>query len=205
MKKLTVALVALLMIEAMLVLSCGASGVEVKQGLWFDEDGEIRYYVDGVPVYKGLVEGPWGELYYINSSCKAVKSCEYRINFNGESRLFIANDAGMLAFVCGFHEDEDGVTRYYDNGYLVYAGLTFEDGGYLYYVNSACRMVRSCAYAVSRKNGLGVPDVLHFDARGHAYIALSGDGSALYIMRDWGSACGYKLVWKGLVESKSEE
>ena len=128
MKKLTVFMVVLTVLEAVMALSCGASGEEVKQGLWFDEDGEIRYYVDGVPVYKGLVEGPWGELYYINSACKAVKSCEYRINFNGESRLFIANDAGMLSFVCGFHEDEDGVTRYYDNGYMVYAGLTFEDG-----------------------------------------------------------------------------
>ena len=203
MKKLTVALVALLMIEAMLALSCGASGVEVKQGLWYEEDGEVRYYVDGVPVHAGLVEGMWGELYYINSTCKAVKSCEYRINYYGESRLFIANDAGMLSFVCGFHEDEDGVTRYYDNGYLVYAGLTFEDGGYLYYVNSACRMVRSCEYAVSKKNGIEVPDVLRFDARGRAYIALSGDGSALYIMRDWGSACGYKLVWKGCPDALS--
>lgn len=199
MKKLTVFMVVLMILETMMALTCGASDVEVKQGLCFDFDGEIRYYVDGVPVYKGLVEGPCGELYYINSTCKAVKSCEYRINFNGKSRLFIANDAGMLSFVCGFHEDEDGVTRYYDNGYLVYAGLTFEDGGYLYYVNSACKMVRSCEYAVSKKNGIEVPNVLRFDARGRAYIALSGDGNALYIVRDDSNVLGYTLVWKGCV------
>lgn len=197
MKKLTVVMVALMVLMAMQAMPCAASGTEEKNGLCYEEDGEVRYYVDGVPVHAGLVEGMWGELYYINSACKAVKSCEYRINFHGESRLFIANEAGMLSFVCGFHEDEDGVTRYYDNGYLVYAGLTFEEGGYLYYVNSACRMVRSCEYAVSKKNGIEVPDVLRFDAKGRAYIALSGDGSALYIMRDWSSACGYKLVWKG--------
>ena len=199
MKKLTVFMVVLMILEAMMALTCGASDVEVKQGLCFDFDGEIRYYVDGVPVYKGLVEGPLGELYYINSTCKAVKSCEYRINFHGESRLFIANDEGMLAFVCGFHEDEDGVTRYYDNGYMVYAGLTFDDGGYLYYVNSACKMVRSCEYAVSKKNGIEVPNVLRFDARGRAYIALSGDGNALYIVRDDSNVLGYTLVWKGCV------
>ena len=199
MKKLTVFMVVLMILEAMMALTCGASDVEVKQGLCFDFDGEIRYYVDGVPVYKGLVEGPLGELYYINSTCKAVKSCEYRINFNGRSRLFIANDAGKLSFVCGFHEDEDGVTRYYDNGYMVYEGLTFEEGGYLYYVNSACKMVRSCEYAVSKKNGIEVPNVLRFDARGRAYIALSGDGNALYIVRDDSNVLGYTLVWKGCV------
>ena len=199
MKKLTVFMVVLMILEAMMALTCGASDVEVKQGLCFDFDGEIRYYVDGVPVYKGLVEGPLGELYYINSTCKAVKSCEYRINFNGKSRLFIADDAGKLSFVCGFHEDEDGVTRYYDNGYMVYEGLTFEEGGYLYYVNSACKMVKSCEYAVSKKNGIEVPNVLRFDARGRAYIALSGDGNALYIVRDDSNVLGYTLVWKGCV------
>ena len=199
MKKLTVFMVVLMILEAMMALTCGASDVEVKQGLCFDFDGEIRYYVDGVPVYKGLVEGPLGELYYINSTCKAVKSCEYRINFNGKSRLFIADDAGKLSFVCGFHEDEDGVTRYYDNGYMVYEGLTFDEGGYLYYVNSACKMVRSCEYAVSKKNGIEVPNVLRFDARGRAYIALSGDGNALYIVRDDSNVLGYTLVWKGCV------
>ena len=197
MKKLTVFMVVLMVLMAMQAMPCAASGTVEKNGLWYEEDGEVRYYVDGVPVHAGLVEGMRGELYYINSTCKAVKSCEYRINFNGESRLFIANDAGMLSFVCGFHEDEDGVTRYYDNGYLVYAGLTFEDGGYLYYVNSACRMVRSCEYAVSKKNGICVPDVLRFDASGRAYIALSGDGSALYIVRDDHNELGYTLVWKG--------
>lgn len=199
MKKLTVFMVVLMILEAMMALTCGASDVEVKQGLCFDFDGEIRYYVDGVPVYKGLVEGPLGELYYINSTRKAVKSCEYRINFNGKSRLFIADDAGKLSFVCGFHEDEDGVTRYYDNGYMVYEGLTFDDGGYLYYVNSACKMVKSCEYAVSKKNGIEVPNVLRFDARGRAYIALSGDGNALYIVKDDSNVLGYTLVWKGCV------
>ena len=91
------------------------------------------------------------------------------------------------------------MTRYYDNGYMVYEGLTFEEGGYLYYVNSACKMVRSCEYAVSKKNGIEVPNVLRFDARGRAYIALSGDGNALYIVKDDSNVLGYTLVWKGCV------
>ena len=51
----------------------------VKNGLVFDDDGEIRYYVDDVPQYKGLVKSEAGDYYYINSTKKAVKDCSYSI------------------------------------------------------------------------------------------------------------------------------
>ena len=52
----------------------------VKSGLVHDEDGEVRYYVDGVAVYYGLVQDTDGSYYYINSTKKAVKDCTYGIS-----------------------------------------------------------------------------------------------------------------------------
>lgn len=50
---------------------------EVKNGLYTDADGEIRYYEEGVAVYAGLVQDADGNYYYINSTKKAVKNCTY--------------------------------------------------------------------------------------------------------------------------------
>ena len=61
---------------------CGTS-VSVKNGLVFDKDGEIRYYVNGVATYAGLGRDLAGNYYYINSSLKAVKGCTYAV---GEAR-----------------------------------------------------------------------------------------------------------------------
>jgi hypothetical protein len=52
----------------------------VKQGLVKDEDGEIRFYKDGVAQYAGVVKDDEGNLYYINSTKKAVKNCTYSIS-----------------------------------------------------------------------------------------------------------------------------
>ncbi|MBQ9761480.1 MAG: phosphodiester glycosidase family protein [Oscillospiraceae bacterium] len=58
------------------------NGVEtewIKNGVIRDEDGEVRYYVDGVAIRAGLVRDDDGNYYYINSSKKAVKNCTYGI------------------------------------------------------------------------------------------------------------------------------
>jgi hypothetical protein len=52
----------------------------VKNGLVIDADGEIRYYVDGVATYAGLVQDAEGNYYYINSGKKAVKNRTYGIS-----------------------------------------------------------------------------------------------------------------------------
>ncbi|MBQ4562266.1 MAG: phosphodiester glycosidase family protein [Clostridia bacterium] len=66
--------------------NCGATETQtiakvpsdLKQGLVWDADGNIRYYVDGVAVKsKGLVQDDEGNYYYINSTSKAVKNCTY--------------------------------------------------------------------------------------------------------------------------------
>jgi hypothetical protein len=49
----------------------------VKEGLVKDDDGEIRFYKNGVAIKAGLVQDAEGNYYYINSSLKAVKNCTY--------------------------------------------------------------------------------------------------------------------------------
>jgi len=58
---------------------CGES-LGIKNGLVFDSDGNIRYYVNGVATRAGLVQDSLGNYYYINSSMKAVKNCTYGFN-----------------------------------------------------------------------------------------------------------------------------
>jgi len=53
----------------------------LKQGLIFDDDGEIRYYVDNVPTYAGLVQDADGNYYYISgSTLTAVKGGKYNVS-----------------------------------------------------------------------------------------------------------------------------
>ncbi len=61
----------------------GADGKLVfEQGIRQDSDGEIRYYVDNVPTYAGLVQDEEGNYYYITgSTLTAVKSCTKYITY----------------------------------------------------------------------------------------------------------------------------
>jgi hypothetical protein len=60
-------------------LSCDrcAEKLSTKNGLVFDDDGAVRYYVNGAATRAGLVMDSQGNYYYINSSLKAVKNCTY--------------------------------------------------------------------------------------------------------------------------------
>ena len=58
---------------------CGGN-VVVKNGIVFDSDGNVRYYVNGVATRAGLVMDSQGNYYYINSNLKAVKNCTYAFN-----------------------------------------------------------------------------------------------------------------------------
>ncbi len=72
----------------------------MKNGLVHDEDGEIRYYVNGVATRAGLVQDVDGNYYYINSTLKAVKNCTYAFS-----------DAMANGLMPGgtYHFDENGV------------------------------------------------------------------------------------------------
>jgi len=58
--------------------------LENRNGLFFDKDGEIRYYENGEPIRAGLVQDEEGNYYYINSLLKAVKGQKYNISLNND-------------------------------------------------------------------------------------------------------------------------
>lgn len=68
---------------------------EVKNGL-VKENGELYYYVEGVKTHAGLILVD-GSYYYINSSCKAVRDCDY----------YVSNTNNLMARAY-YHFDENG-------------------------------------------------------------------------------------------------
>ena len=56
--------------------------MDIKQGVVRDADGQIRYYVNGVATYAGLVRDTDGSYYYISGNgCVAVTNCTRYITF----------------------------------------------------------------------------------------------------------------------------
>ncbi|MBQ3182954.1 MAG: phosphodiester glycosidase family protein, partial [Clostridia bacterium] len=85
-----------------------------KNGVIRDNDGEVRYYVDGVAVKAGLVRDHNGNYYYINSTLKAVKNCSYTFS--------TANGNGLLP---GGTYQFDGNGRMIDPPYVECAEHTW--------------------------------------------------------------------------------
>ncbi len=164
----------------------------VKSGLVHDEDGEVRYYVDGVAVYYGLAQDTDGSYYYINSTKKAVKDCTYSI---GEAKANGLLPAGRYSFgpdgkmlnppveptpqptdepvvKSGLVHDEDGEVRYYVDGVAVYYGLAQDTDGSYYYINSTKKAVKNCSYSIgeAKTNGLMPAGRYAFDADGRMIL-----------------------------------
>lgn len=161
---MTGAIIALMLAGSMNVGAAAPSGAVI-------EDGVLRYY---------------------NSTGKAVVSCVYAIGeakTNGVCKpgVYEVDENGALVALNGWRRDADGEVRVYEDGIPVYAGLVFGDDGHLYYVNSSCRAVRGRAYFCSKDNGLGFGE-LEFDSTGRAYVCPTGDGYAMYIVKDDGAA-----------------
>ena len=164
---------------------------KVPSGLTFDADGEIRYYVDGVPQYQGLVKDNEGNYYYINSTKKAVKNCEYSISeakanglkpagkysFGADGKMIIKS---LLTF------DDDGEIRYYIDSVPQYQGLVKDTDGSYYYINSTKKAVKNCEYSISeaKANGLKPAGKYTFGADGKMIIksmlTFDADGEIRY-------------------------
>ena len=155
-----------------------------KQGLVFDKDGEIRYYVDGDPTYAGVVTDGEGNYYYINSSKKAVKNCSYAFGQTKSNGLVVpgtynfAADGKMIDPVLpepepviptnGLVIKDNGDVVWLVNGEPTYAGVVTDGNGNYYYINSSKKAVKNCSYTFgqSRSNGLVVPGTYNFAADG---------------------------------------
>ena len=143
-------------------------GATDKNGIVKDEDGVLRYYVNGKVTYVGLIEIN-GDFYYVRSSGEVVTNCVYWITWTHglkEAGYYTFDENGKLTGTPknGIVE-EDGVLHYYVNGTLTYAGL-IKIGDDYYYVNSKCEVVRDCDYYISWTHDLMPQGRYHFDADG---------------------------------------
>ena len=143
-------------------------GATDKNGIVKDDDGVLRYYVNGKVTYVGLIEID-GDFYYVRSSGEVVNDCVYYISWTHglkEAGYYTFDENGKLTGTPknGIVE-EDGVLHYYVNGTLTYAGL-IKIGDDYYYVNSKCEVVRDCDYYISWTHDLMPQGRYHFDADG---------------------------------------
>ena len=143
-------------------------GATDKNGIVKDDDGVLRYYVNGKVTYVGLIEID-GDFYYVRSSGEVVNDCVYYISWTHglkEAGYYTFDENGKLTGTPknGIVE-EDGVLHYYVNGKLTYAGL-IKIGDDYYYVNSKCEVVRDCDYYISWTHDLLPQGKYHFDADG---------------------------------------
>ena len=166
-------------------------GATDKNGIVKDDDGVLRYYVNGKVTYVGLIEID-GDFYYVRSSGEVVADCVYYITWTHglkDPGYYTFDENGKLigAPKNGIVKDEDGVLRYYVNGKLTYAGLIEINGDY-YYVNSKCEVVHDCDYYITWTHDLKPQGRYHFDADGKmtgAVVPLKNgiyeeDGSLYY-------------------------
>lgn len=143
-------------------------GATDKNGIVKDDDGVLRYYVNGKVTYVGLIEID-GDFYYVRSNGEVVTDCVYWITWTHglkEAGYYTFDENGKLTGTPknGIVE-EDGVLHYYVNGTLTYAGL-IKIGDDYYYVNSKCEVVHDCDYYISWTHDLLPQGKYHFDADG---------------------------------------
>lgn len=143
-------------------------GATDKNGIVKDDDGVLRYYVNGKVTYVGLIEID-GDFYYVRSNGEVVTDCVYWITWTHglkEAGYYTFDENGKLTGTPknGIVE-EYGVLHYYVNGKLTYAGL-IKIGDDYYYVNSKCEVVRDCDYYISWTHDLLPQGKYHFDADG---------------------------------------
>lgn len=143
-------------------------GATDKNGIVKDDDGVLRYYVNGKVTYVGLIEID-GDFYYVRSNGEVVTDCVYWITWTHglkEAGYYTFDENGKLTGTPknGIIE-EDGVLHYYVNGKLTYVGL-IKIGDDYYYVNSKCEVVRDCDYYISWTHDLLPQGKYHFDADG---------------------------------------
>ena len=157
-------------------------GATDKNGIVKDEDGVLRYYVNGKVTYVGLIEID-GDFYYVRSSGEVVTNCVYWITWTHglkEAGYYTFDESGKLTGTPknGIVE-EDGVLHYYVNGTLTYAGL-IKIGNDYYYVNSKCEVVHDCDYTITWTHGLLPQGRYHFDVDGKLTGAVAPLKNGIY-------------------------
>lgn len=151
--------------------------LELKEGLYFEMNGDIRYYVNNVPVSKGLVTDGEGNYYYIGASKKAAKNQWYAFSDGAGNGLLPGGtywfDAeGKLEIKEGLYFEMNGDIRYYQNHVPIAKGLVQDAEGYYYYIGSSKKAVKNAWYAFSdgAGNGLMPGGKYFFDENGRMVL-----------------------------------
>ena len=157
--------------------------VSIRNGLWRDTDGEIRYYVQNEAQFVGLVSDSNGAYYYIDETKKAVRGESRRIDRFRANRLLpvgtwsfgedgaMTNAPTLLAgddMLNGLIRLANGTVQYLQNGEPTFAGLVRSDAGDYYFIGPSKRALSNITYTFPTKytNGLLPAGTYTFDSTG---------------------------------------
>lgn len=148
-----------------------ATSETVKNGLWTDADGNIRYYINGQAQFAGAVSDTNGNIYYIDSSCKAVSGetvdvSSFRANsLLEEGKHFFSQGGDILGQVLAADaenprnavvENAQGKLIIIENGEPTDTGLLKFSGDNYYFVGSDGYAIRNRSYYITDKNTNGL-------------------------------------------------
>lgn len=157
--------------------------VSIRNGLWRDRDGEIRYYVQNEAQFVGLVSDSNGAYYYIDETKKAVRGEPRRVDRFRANRLLpvgtwsfgedgaMTNAPTLLAgddMLNGLIRLANGTVQYLQNGEPTFAGLVRSDAGDYYFIGPSKRALSNITYTFPTKytNGLLPAGTYTFDSTG---------------------------------------
>lgn len=157
--------------------------VSIRNGLWRDTDGEIRYYVQNEAQFVGLVSDSNGAYYYIDETKKAVRGESRRVDRFRANRLlpvgtwFFGEDGAMTNAPTLLAGDDmlnglirlvNGTVQYLQNGEPTFAGLVRSDAGDYYFIGPSKRALSNITYTFPTKytNGLLPAGTYTFDSTG---------------------------------------
>ena len=157
--------------------------VSIRNGLWRDTDGEIRYYVQNEAQFVGLVSDSNGAYYYIGETKKAVRGESRRVDRFRANRLLpvgtwsfgedgaMTNAPTLLAgddMLNGLIRLANGTVQYLQNGEPTFAGLVRSDAGDYYFIGPSKRALSNITYTFPTKytNGLLPAGTYTFDSTG---------------------------------------
>lgn len=156
----------------------------VKEGLWQDADGKIRYYIQGQPQFVGVVSDTKGNFYYIGESCEATAGgvgtiSAFRANGLTPEGTYIFDSEGtisdQLAEVVEGEDPLNGVVRLangkiqiLEDGVPCAPGLVEDANGDLYYLDNNSYAIAGRSYYLSANacNGILPAGRYTFDENG---------------------------------------
>ena len=181
---------------------------ETHKDGWFGENSNFYYYLDGQPV-TGMVRVPYPAADLLSGYGPDAEDAEVNVpgkegnpdNYNypdRESALFVFDENGVFQKdQCGVYND-NGITRWINNGMLVWhAGLVKDGDDYRYFKRNG--MVASIETYVAKTNDLKPAGYYTFGADGKMVIksGLVEENGDLYYYVDGAKTAAGLIEWDG--------